>query len=395
MTADPASAHAADGLTICVIAGEVSGDRLGAALMRALKARQGAVRVIGVGDREMLAEGLQPLVPIRHFAFIGFGVIKHLPTIFRYIGDVSEAVIAARPDVLVIIDSPELTHRIARRVRKRSPSIPIVDYVSPSVWAWRPGRARAMRAYVDHVLALLPFEPQVHQRLGGPPCTYVGHPLIEQLNALRPNAEEAARRRADPPLLLLLPGSRPGEIRRMAGVFGDAIRLLKQRIGAFDLVVPTVPQLQDSLRAVTAGWAVRPRIVTDPMEKWAAFRTARAALAKSGTVTLELALSGVPMVAAYKVSLLDEIVARIAIKVPSVILANLVIGENVVPELLQRACTPEALVDALARLLADSPERRRQVEAFARLDSIMEIATAVPSRRAAEIVLSCAAKPRR
>ncbi len=394
MTTDAATAGAADGLTICVIAGEVSGDRLGAALMRALKSQRGAMRIVGVGDREMLAQGLQPLVPIQHFAFIGLGAIKHLPSIFRYIADVAEAVIAVRPDVLVIIDSPELTHRIAQRVRKRSPSIPIVDYVSPSVWAWRPGRARAMRAYVDHVLALLPFEPQVHVRLGGPPCTYVGHPLIEQLGLLRPNAEEAARRSADPPLLLVLPGSRPGEIRRMAGVFGEAIRLLEERVGTFEMVVPTVPQLQEKLQSMTADWCVRPRIVTDPMVKWAAFRSARAALAKSGTVTLELALAGVPMVAAYKVALLDEIVARIAVNVPSVILANLVIGQNVVPELLQRACTPEALVDVLAPLMTDSAERRRQVEAFARLDSIMELATAVPSRRAAEIVLSYVEKPR-
>ena len=136
---------------------------------------------VGVGGGEMAGEGLQSLVRTSDFAFIGFGLIAHLPTIYRYIRDVSKAVVAARPDVLVIIDSPELTHRIAKRVRKRAPSIPIVDYVSPSVWAWRPGRARTMRAYVDHVLALLPFEPEVHARLGGPPCSYVGHPLIEQI----------------------------------------------------------------------------------------------------------------------------------------------------------------------------------------------------------------------
>ena len=156
--------------------------------------------------------------------------------------------------------------------------------------------------------------------------------------------------------------------------------------------MPALPQFKDSVVAATANWAIRPRVVVDPAEKWAAFRIARAALAKSGTVTLELAVSGVPMVTAYKVSLFDEIVARIAIKVPSVILANLVIGENVVPELLQRDCTPESLADALAPLLADSPERRRQLEAFARLDTIMEIGNASPSGRAAEIVLSYATK---
>lgn len=364
-------------------------------MMRALRSERPSVRLIGVGGDEMLEGGLQPLVPIQHFAFIGFGLIAHLPAIVRYIRAVSAAVVAARPDVLVIIDSPDLTHRIARRVRAQCPSLPIIDYVSPSVWAWRPWRARAMRAYIDHVLALLPFEPQAHERLGGPACSYVGHPLIEQLSELRPSASEAARRGSEPPVVLALPGSRPGEIRRMSGVFGEAISLLRNRVGAFELVVPTIPQLRDSVWSATANWAVQPRVIVDPSERWAAFRIARAALAKSGTVTLELALSGVPMVAAYKVSLLDELIARLAIQVPSVILANLVIGQNVVPELLQRDCTPAALADALAPLLADTPERRRQVEAFARLDSIMEVGAASPSARAAEITLSHADRSQR
>jgi lipid-A-disaccharide synthase len=389
MTSD----QAPKGLSIGLIAAEESGDRLGSSLMRALRAEAGDVGFVGIGGREMLGEGLQPLVRINDVAFIGLGMLTQLPAIFRYIREVADAAVAARPDVLVIIDSPELTHRIARRVRKQAPEIPIVNYVSPSVWAWRPGRARAMRAYVDYVLALLPFEPQAHERLGGPPCSYVGHPLIEQLDELRPNADEALRRRADPPVLLVLPGSRPGEIRRMTAAFGDAIGLLKDRVGAFEVIVPTVPRLQDDVLAATANWAVQPRVVTDAAEKWAAFRIARAALAKSGTVTLELALSGVPMVTAYKVALFEAVIARMTIKVPSVILANLVLGENVIPEFLQWDCTPAKLAGALAPLLTDSPERRRQTEAFARLDKIMEIGSASPSRRAAQIVLACTKNP--
>jgi lipid-A-disaccharide synthase len=392
MTAPAGAVAPSEPLSVCIIAAEASGDHLGAALMRALKSKRAALRLIGVGRGEMANEGLQSLVPGEPLALIGFGVIAHLPEILRYIRNVADRVVAARPDVLVIIDSPELTHRIAKRVRKAAPSIPIVDYVSPSVWAWRPGRARAMRAYVDHVLALLPFEPQAHERLGGPACSYVGHPLIEKLDVLRPNASEDVRRHTDPPIVVVLPGSRTGEIRRMTSVFGGAVALLKERAGPIEIVVPTVPQLKDSVVAATSAWAVPPRVVVDPAEKWAAFRNARAALAKSGTVTLELALAGVPTVAAYKVSLLDEMIARAAINVPSIILANLVIGENVVPDLLQRDCTPARLADALAPLLTESPERRRQVEAFARLDAIMEIGTAEPSSRAADIVLSYARK---
>jgi lipid-A-disaccharide synthase len=339
----------------------------------------------------MAGEGVPSLFALGDLAIVGVAAIAtSLPKILARIAATAQAIVAAKPDVLVIIDSPEFTHRVARKVRGRAPAIPIVDYVCPSVWAWRPGRARAMRAYVDHVLALLPFEPAAMQRLGGPPCTFVGHPLSERVASMRPNAEEARRRLSDPPLLLVLPGSRAGEIRRMAGVFGDAVALVAERVGALEVVVPAVPRLNEAVRAAIASWRVPARIVTEPAAKDAAFRTARAALSKSGTSTLELAVAGVPMVAAYKVSLLEELIGRTFIRVQSYILANLVMGENVVPEYLQRACTPERLAAALVPLLSDTPERRRQIEAFARLDTIMDIGKAAPSDRAAAVVLDCA-----
>jgi lipid-A-disaccharide synthase len=391
-------------LTIVLIAGEESGDQLGAPLMRALRERTGGrLRFAGVGGRAMAAEGLASPFPIEDLAIIGFAAIpRQLPLILRRIRDTADLVVAAAPDALVIIDSPDFTHRVARRVRAAAPSIPIVDYVSPSVWAWRPGRARAMRGYVDHVLALLPFEPQAHQRLGGPPCTYVGHPLLEQIARLRPSPLEAERRLAGPPVVLAFPGSRGGEIRRLLAIFGQALGNLRAGPEPPDIVLPTLPQLRERITAGTANWPLRPRILVDPQEKQAAMRVARAALAKSGTVTLELALAGVPMVAAYKVSLIEEIVARLAIQLPSVILPNLILEENVVPEFLQRDCTPQNLGDALVPLMSASPQRRRQIEAFARLDAVMRIerkagadgAAATPSERAAEVVLAIAEAPR-
>jgi lipid-A-disaccharide synthase len=376
-------------LRIFLVAAEESGDRLGGALMKALRERAGRVEFLGVGGRSMAAEGLNSPFPIDDLAIIGFTAIpRRLPKILRRIRETAVAAVAARPDVLVIIDSPDFTHRVARRVRAADPSIPIANYVSPSVWAWRPGRARAMRRYVDHVLALLPFEPDVHTRLGGPPCTYVGHPLTDQIATLRPNAEEASRRLTDPPVVVVLPGSRSGEIRRHAAVFGDAIERVRARAGALELVLPTVPHLLEAVRAATASWPVRPRIVVEEAEKRAAFRTARAALAKSGTVTLELALAGVPMVTAYRVSGPEAWLARRVLRIPSVILANLVIGENVVPEFLQEACTAESLSAALLPLLNDTPERRRQIAAFSRLDRIMDIGAGAPAARAAEVVLT-------
>jgi lipid-A-disaccharide synthase len=264
--------------------------------------------------------------------------------------------------------------------------------VSPSVWAWRPGRARAMRAYVDHVLALLPFEPAALSRLGGPACSFVGHPLACVVMRLRPSPREDKRRAADPPLVLVLPGSRAGEIRRHLRAFGGAIALLAERCGPIEAVLPTVPHLVARVREATAAWPIRPRIVVEADEKWGAFRQARAALAASGTVTLELALAGVPTVVAYRVSLVEEVIARMLINVPSIVLANLVLGENVMPELLQRQVAPEPLAAALAPLLADTPERRRQIDAFAHLDQVMAIGAARPSDAAAEIVLDFASR---
>jgi lipid-A-disaccharide synthase len=376
---------------IFLVAGEESGDRLGAALITAIRRRDPGVRFSGVGGAQMAALGVPSLFPLGELAIIGFvQIATSLPKILRRIRQTADAILAAKPDVLVIIDSPEFTHRVARRVRARAPNIPIVDYVCPSVWAWRPGRARAMRGYIDRVLALLPFEPKVMRDLGGPPCSYVGHPLMEQLSELRPNAEEAKRRLSDPPRLLVLPGSRGKEIRRMAPVFGEAVAMTAARIGAIEVIVPAVPRLADEVRSAVSVWRVPARVVTDMDDKHAAYRTARAALVKSGTSTLELALAGVPMVTAYKVPLIEEAIGRALIKIDTVILANLVLGEMLVPEFLQAKCTAQALASALVPLFTDTAERKRQIEAFARFDSIMGIGHGAPSDRAAAAVLDCA-----
>src|SRR5579863_458165 len=246
-------------LSIYLVAAEESGDALGAALAGALTAGDEPVKLAGIGGRAMAAAGIISPFPIDALSIIGVTAIpRRLPTILRRIRGTADAIVAARPDALVIIDSPDFTHRVARRVRARAPSIPILDYVSPSVWAWRSGRARAMRGYVDCVLAILPFEPEVHVRLGGPPCVYVGHPLIERLSHLRPNADEAQRRRTDPPVVLVLPGSRAGEIRRLIEIFAAAIAEVAARYGPMELVLPTVPHLAADVRAAVASWAIKP-----------------------------------------------------------------------------------------------------------------------------------------
>jgi lipid-A-disaccharide synthase len=387
-------------LRVFLVVGEESGDQLGSRLMETLIRRTGgAVRFSGVGGARMEALGLSSLFPLHDIAVMGItAVLGRLPTILRRIRQTAEAAVADDPDVLVIIDSPDFTHRVAKVVRKRHPEIPVVDYVSPSVWAWRPGRARRMAAYVDHLLALLPFEPEIHRRLGGPPTTYVGHPLTDRPELLRPApGERVPIAEATPPRLLVLPGSRGGEIDRMLGVFGETVGRLKAEGHAFDLTIPAVSRLADRIAAETAGWAVRPEVVTGEAAKFAAFRSAHAALATSGTVTLELALAGVPMVVAYRRDPLFRLITDVVrlvpgqVQVSSMVLANIVLGERIVPDHLDPHVDAVTLARDLAPLLADSPQRRAQVDGLARLWTAMAPPAGRPAAEiAADVVLDAA-----
>jgi len=349
---------------------------------------QGRVQFRGVGGSAMQAQGLQSLFPMEDLTAIGLNqVFRKLPTIFRRMRELVAAAVAEKPDLAILIDSPDFNLRLARRLRRRMPSLPIVDYVSPTVWVWRSGRAKAMRPNIDHVLALFPFEPAVLERLGGPPSTYVGHPLLERFADLRPSAVERAIREASEPTFLVLPGSRGTEIQRLSPVFGETIGRLAELRGRIDFVLPTLLSKLAQIEAAISSWPVKPRIVTDEKGKYAAFRRARAALAASGTVTLELALAEVPTVAAYMVSRLEAPIARRVIRSASTILPNLIIGENVVPEFHQERCTTDNLVSALEPLFEDSAERRRQLEGFAKLAGIMDVGDERPSARAARVAL--------
>ncbi|RUO97820.1 lipid-A-disaccharide synthase [Hyphomicrobium sp.] len=379
-------------LKIFLVAGEHSGDALGSKLIRGLRQRyHGPIEFAGVGGDDMAQEGFASIFPLEDVAVMGpLSILPKLPRIVKRVYQAVDAAIAFKPDIVVIIDSPEFTHPIAKRIRKRAPNIPIVDYVSPSVWAWRPGRAKKMRPYVDHILALLPFEPDAHARLGGPKCTYVGHPLIEKLDQIQ-NADAAAlaaRLKLDParPVLLVLPGSRTSEVERLIDVFGGAVALVSEKAGPIEVVIPAVRHLRERIAAKTAAWKIRPHII-DSEEKYQAMRLARAALAASGTVTLELALAQTPAVVAYKV---DAIMAnlRFLLKVPSIVLANLVIGRNVYPEFLQEECTPEILASALQPLIGDTPERAAQLEGLKLAPQNMQLAASNPSEAAADVVLS-------
>jgi lipid-A-disaccharide synthase len=380
------------GLRVVIIAGEHSGDALGAKLMARLNTvRPGQIQYTGVGGDLMAAEGLTSLFPLSDVAVMGpAAILARLPTLIRRVYATVDAALAARPDVVVIIDSPEFTHPIAKRIRRRAPHIPIIDYVSPSVWAWRPGRAKRMRQYIDHVLALLPFEPDAHKRLGGPPCTYVGHPLIERqdwLKALDPSSLQRQLNLVDgAPVLLVLPGSRSSEVRHLMDDFGRTISQLHV-LNIFPVVIlPVVESVRPLVEQALERWPMKPHLISGEDDKFRAFKLADAALAASGTVTLELALVGTPMVVAYKVDRIATVV-RYFIKAQSIVLANLVLGENAFPEFIQEQCTPAQLSKALAALLQDEPTRSAQLAALARIPSLMRLAEGTPSGAAAAVVL--------
>ena len=346
----------------------------------------------GVGGEMMEAEGLRSIFPLSDVAVMGpLAILARLPRLVRRVYQAVDAALTAEPDGVIIIDSPEFTHPIAKRIRKKKPLVPIIDYVSPTVWAWRPGRARKMRPYVDHLMALLPFEPEAHRQLGGPACSYVGHPMIEKLDWIKglDAAELSGRLGLDPgkPVLLVLPGSRQTEVRRLMQPFGEAVGLIQKQAGPLEVIIPVVASVRPLVEEALRAWPIAPHLVAGESDKFKAFRLAKAALAASGTVTLELGLAGVPMVVAYKV---DELFSRLRflLKVPSVVLANLVLGENIFPELLQENCTVEKLAEAIMPLLTDTPERARQLAGLDRIGSKMLLDGTTPSDRAAETAIA-------
>jgi lipid-A-disaccharide synthase len=382
--------------TAFLVAGEESGDQLGAGLMRALSERlSGKVRFLGVGGARMAAAGLRSLYPMQEIGLHGIAsVLPKLGHLIRRRRETAAAAVAAQPDVLITIDVPAFNIGVARQVRRANPEIATVHYVLPSVWAYGAGRARKMARWIDHVLALLPFEPEVSRDLGGPSCTYVGHPLIERLGVLRPRSDERPPLEAgNAPTLLVLPGSRHSEIKRLLEPFGETVARVAAAVGPLEVVLPAVQHHLSEIRAGVARWAIQPRIVEGEEAKFAAFRRAHAALAASGTVSLELALSGVPMVIAYRV---DPFMRglKIFFRAKSIVLTNLVLGENVIPEFIDKDSAPDQLAAALEPLLRNSLERERQVASFRKLDGLMGVGGTTPSVRAAEIVLDVARQRR-
>ena len=369
-------------MKLFLIAGEPSGDRLGAALMAGLKALSPGVTFAGVGGPLMEAEGLSSLFPMEELAVMGIAEVlpkyRHLK---RRIGQAATAVLESGAEALVTIDSPDFCLRVAAIVKASRPTLRTIHYVAPSVWAWRPGRAAKMAKVIDHVLAILPFEPP-YMTAAGMTCDFVGHPVVAE--PLASDAETAAFQ-GEGPLLLVLPGSRRGEVVRLAPVFGAVVGRLKDRHPGLRVALPTVRGVAGLVRELTAGWPVAPEVIEDAAAKRGAFAAADVALAASGTVSLELAANGCPMVIAYDMHPVSWWLMRRAALIDTVTLVNLVSDSRVVPEFLGPACRAENIAPALETVLADPSA---QQAAMALTMQRLGRGGAAPSLRAARSVLA-------
>ena len=348
-------------LTFFLIAGEPSGDKLGAALMAGLKTLAPDVIFHGIGGPLMQAQGLTSQFPMEELSVMGIAEV--LPKYFalkRRIAEAAAAVTALAPAALITIDSPDFCLRVAGLVKKARPGQRIIHYVAPSVWAWRPGRAARMARVVDHVLALLPFEPP-YMTAAGMTCDFVGHPVAAE--PLATAAERATLADVPRPLILCLPGSRRSEVTRLAPIFGATLGLLAKRHPGLTIALPTLPHLAELIGELTREWPVKPRVILDPAAKRAAFAEADAALAASGTVSLELAANATPMVIAYDMHPISWWLMKRAALIDTVTLVNLVSQSRAVPEFLGPACRPPAIADALTAVLSDSSAQAQAMAA--------------------------------
>ena len=373
---------------IVIIAGEPSGDVLGARLMTALqRATGGAVRIEGIGGEQMGRAGLHSRFPMTELGHMGFvELLPHLRRLLRRIRETANWLRAERPDLLVTIDAPAFNLRIARQLK--GCGFPLLHYVAPTVWAWKPWRAEKFARVFDHLLALLPFEPP-YFTVHGLACTYVGHPALETMAGAADGP--GFRRRHDIPadakVVCLLPGSRRMEIKLLLSDFAAAIRALAVRHPDLRVVLPTVASVAQIAEAGAKACGVPVTVVSEPAEKRDAFAACDVALAASGTVAVELAAVGTPAIIAYRANPITAAIVRRLIKIRFASLVNLVLNREATPELLQEKCRPALMTEALERLLSDPSARSAQKTAYA--EALGKLAVhGLPSEQAAAVALS-------
>lgn len=373
-----------------LVAAEASGDRLGAGLARALKARLGeGVEFVGVGGPEMAAEGVQSPFDIAELSILGiFEGVRAYPHVVRRADETAALAARARPDVAVLIDSWGFTLRVAHRLRRRLPDLPLVKYVGPQVWASRPGRARTLARAVDLLLALHAFDTPYFEA-EGLKTVFVGSSALERdFSAADPHRlRERIGAAPDAPILLVAPGSRPSEIERVLPPFGEAVALLAAGRPSLQVVLPVAATVAAQVRAAVTGWPAPPQLIEDEVLKADAMVAGTAALACSGTVTTELALAGCPMVVGYRLGPLTYRVLKRLVTAPYITLFNIAAGRMVAPELVQDACNGPALAAAVAPLLDDPVRRAGQAAAQRAALDRMGRGQGDPAGKAADAVI--------
>ncbi len=375
-------------LIVYIIAGEASGDLLGSHLMRSLKAQSSRpIRFYGIGGDKMIAEGMESLFPYHELSMMGF--VEILPYAFNLMARISltvEDVKNHAPDVVITIDSPGFCFRVAKKLREQKLRSKFVHYVAPTVWAYKPERAEKCAALFDHMLVLLPFEPPYFTSKGLP-CTFVGHPVVAETTAGNGSIfREKYNLPEDALLICLLPGSRKGEVDRHMPVFGRAVTMLGQKHPALSIVVAVPRHVLPFVANYFEGCPFRTVITADEQDKKNAIAASNLAIVKSGTVALEVAMSGTPMVVAYRVHPVSAWMMRRMSKIPFVNLINILLKKGVIPELLQENCTPLMLATAGGQILL-YPSLRDQQKAAAR-SALAQLTPAIPpSENAAKAIL--------
>lgn len=375
----PTQADDAGRLKLFILAGEPSGDRIAADLVERLKLRV-PLAFVGVGGQELEAQGLRSIFPMSDLAVMGISdVLMRLPLLLWRIEQAARVIRKAKPDIVVLVDSQDFSRLLAKRLKRMGFSGELLLYVAPSVWVRAPHRAAKLKPLFEEVLAVLPFEPSVMQRLDGPLTSYVGHPSL---------GERLVRVAVERGPLMVLPGSRDGELRRHMPLFRDVVQQLGGHSSIDGFVIPTLRSLKARIEREVADWPVPVRVVAEREERGELYRQAVAAIAVSGTVTLELAMAQVPMVVSY---VMDTHQAGAYAKLgrPAVSLPNIILDRAAVPEFVQSDPDPAAVAGALADLLDNKKARQSQIEAFSELSDLMETGTAeFPRQDPADRVLA-------
>ena len=356
---------------IALIAGEASGDKIGADLIKKLSLSH-KIEIFGVGGEELSAHGLKSLFPYEELSLIGpWAILKNIKELNKKLKLTIKSIVSYKPDILIIIDSPEFTHRVAKNIKKYFPNIPIINYVPPLVWVWRSYRARLMKKYITHILSIYPFEPKIFRELDGPPSIYIGNPLFDNI---KKRESPKIINSSETKIILFMPGSRQSEIDKLLRPSLDSFKYMKSKGYQFKIIIPTFYKYKAKLEKSISAYDLDFEIILDEGEKIKFFYSADVALVASGSATLELSAAKLPMVVIYKLNLLNSVFALLLnLHKRSISLPNLILKKNLVPELIQKDCNASNISKNLLELFNDEKKRDIQLKGFSEINEIMKI----------------------